>query len=459
MTTVTPELQEQLARFIAEHPSTDAYANVDHPGYSRNFDVHRWSICPEIKALTSDLYKLTGKAPRVSDRRCERTLRVILINLYVNHRADPGLWTAYSRRQKDYAARSRYKSLFLELKPLTHAIDKLGELGFLDLVAGFNDRRNPQNSRRSRMRPTKKLASIFDNLGPVKTYRQPDRELIILRDENGRNKEYGWSAGKSRDKPEVTGMRKRLIKVNELLAKTKIRCPLVAEEVAKINRKQRGEGEPELDPDIQTLHRVFNGTFKRGGRFYGGWWEVTPKEARQRIKINDEDVVERDFKAMHPTMLYLHETGQPPAGDPYVLPLYAGESIMRSIVKFCFLILINAKTRESAKGAIRKKALDSDKLSDKAKDRLDMLDLDDVFQHIDEAHPKIAKYIGSGKGIELQYWDSKIADKVLSTLADKDIPCLPVHDSFIVQRRYKGELDEAMREAFYSDWKVYPEID
>ena len=448
-----------MARFIADHPSTEALANVDHPDNSRRFDVHRWSDYPEIKALTSDLYKLTGKVDGASDRRCERTLRVILINLFVNHRADPGLWTAYSRRQKDYAARSRYKSLFLELKPLTHAVDKLGELGFLELVAGVNDRKNPQNSRSSRMRPTEKLASLFDNLGPMKTYRQPDRELIILRDKNGKNIEYGESAGKKQDKPVVIGMRNRLRKVNELLAKTKIICSLSAEEIAKINRKQRDEKEPELDPHTQTLHRVFNENFQRGGRFYGGWWEVAPKEARQRIKINDEDVVERDYKALHPTLLYLHETGKPPAGDPYVLPPYAGESIMRAIVKFCFLILINAETRESAKGAIRAKALDSDKLSDRAKDRLDMLDLDDVFQHIDEAHPKIAKYIGSGKGIELQWCDSVIADKVLSALADKGIPCLPVHDSFIVQQQYKDELEEAMREAFHSEWGAYPEID
>ncbi|MBU1001715.1 MAG: hypothetical protein KKE73_04260 [Proteobacteria bacterium] len=458
MSTITHEIQEELARFIAEHPSDTGVIN-DHPGYSRVFDVHRWSDYPEIKALTSDFYKLTGKVDRVSDSRCERTLRVILINLFVNHKADPGLWTAYSRRQKDYAARSRYKCMFIELKPMTHAVDELVKLGFLDHFIGNNDKAHPESNRSSRMRPTEKLTSLFDKLGPIKTYRQPDRELISLRDENGKNKEYGKSAGKKQDSTKVIGMRNHLRKINELLAKTKISCPLTTEEIAKINRKHRDSGDPELDTDLQTLHRVFNVNFERGGRFYGGWWEVAPKEARQRIKINGEETVERDYKAMHPTMLYLHETGKPPAGDPYVLPSYAGESIMRTIVKFCFLILLNAKTREKAKGAIRKKSRDNDKLSDKAKDRLNMLDLDDVFQCIDDAHPKIAKYIGSGMGTKLQYWDSKVADKVLSSLVDKGIPCLPVHDSFIVQKQHEDDLVEAMREAFYTEWGAYPVID
>lgn len=44
--------------------------------------------------------------------------------------------------------------------------------------------------------------------------------------------------------------------------------------------------------------------------------------------------------------------------------------------------------------------------------------------------------------------DSQIADNVLHYFTKKDIPCLCVHDSFIVPVKYKDELENVMKEEY-----------
>jgi hypothetical protein len=43
--------------------------------------------------------------------------------------------------------------------------------------------------------------------------------------------------------------------------------------------------------------------WKRGGRFYRGWWQQIDKEDRCKIYINDKPTLEVDFKAFHPNLL------------------------------------------------------------------------------------------------------------------------------------------------------------
>jgi hypothetical protein len=52
-------------------------------------------------------------------------------------------------------------------------------------------------------------------------------------------------------------------------------------------------------------------------------------------------------------------------------------------------------------------------------------------------HILISKYFGSGIGIKLQNYDAKIAVNVVSHFTAKGVPCLPIHDSFIIDKRYK----------------------
>jgi hypothetical protein len=68
-----------------------------------------------------------------------------------------------------------------------------------------------------------------------------------------------------------------------------------------------------------------------------------------------------------------------------------------------------------------------------------------------EAHAPVADYFFKGIGNSLQFTDSCIAEKVMLEFAQRDIPVLPVHDSFVVNRHFEasGDLEEVMRKAYF----------
>jgi hypothetical protein len=71
---------------------------------------------------------------------------------------------------------------------------------------------------------------------------------------------------------------------------------------------------------------------------------------------------------------------------------------------------------------------------------------DVLIERIKAKHEPIARHFFTGIGLRLQYRDAGIAEKVMMHFARQGIPCLCIHDSFIVHRRYAGELEHVMRE-------------
>jgi len=67
-----------------------------------------------------------------------------------------------------------------------------------------------------------------------------------------------------------------------------------------------------------TLRRIFSrGSLKKGGRFYGGWWENIPSKFRPYLTINGFATGEVDFSELHPRLLYLLNNQPVPTGDLY----------------------------------------------------------------------------------------------------------------------------------------------
>ena len=62
-----------------------------------------------------------------------------------------------------------------------------------------------------------------------------------------------------------------------------------------------------LDLDV-SMHRVFSGSFAKGGRYYGSDVQRLPKDLRGRVVIDGEPTVELGYDAMHPRMLYHMES-------------------------------------------------------------------------------------------------------------------------------------------------------
>ena len=190
------------------------------------------------------------------------------------------------------------------------------------------------------------------------------------------------------------------------------------------------------------------------------------KELRSDIMINGEPVIEIDFTAMHVSLLQAKVNEKPrpnlteikekkakkvlsPAemlaitpdvnirkpldaqNDPYTLkksvfPNKIGFD-QRKAVKQLVLMAINANSRESAFLAFRKKQAHGDPLK-----KLKNNELSQLLEAFIDKNPTLEPFLGTGKGLELMYLDSRIAEIIIEQLTDKNIPVLCIHDSFIV---------------------------
>ena len=99
----------------------------------------------------------------------------------------------------------------------------------------------------------------------------------------------------------------------------------------------------------EQLHRVFNdGSFSRGGRFYGALHLSLPRDLRPFILIDGQPTVELDYSGLHINMLY-HMAGIDYLDDPY--SACEGKAL-RKVYKAVGLIAINAENDKKAYGAI-----------------------------------------------------------------------------------------------------------
>ena len=72
----------------------------------------------------------------------------------------------------------------------------------------------------------------------------------------------------------------------------------------------------------------------------------------------------------------------------------------------------------------------------------------ELRQLILDKHERIKDSFFCGMGNRLQFRDSLLAEQIMLHFARRDIPVLPVHDSFIIIRGLYSELVEAMRNEF-----------
>jgi len=192
----------------------------------------------------------------------------------------------------------------------------------------------------------------------------------------------------------------------------------------------------------QTIRRIFNSTsFDIGGRFYGGWWQNIPSAYRAFITIDGKRTVEFDYGSLHPTILYAQK-GLTLCDKAYDIGIGRGDE-HKDVIKQLFNAMVQMKEPQDRppRGV---------KFRQTGKTWKQLRDL------ILEKHEPIRDKFFCGLGNRLQFYDSQIAERVMLHFAKRDIPVLPVHDSFIMHHAYGeelGELEEAMRRAFYEHFK------
>ena len=163
------------------------------------------------------------------------------------------------------------------------------------------------------------------------------------------------------------------------------------------------------------------------------------KAARNQVLMNGEPVVEIDYKTLHPAILYA-EAGAPLPNDCYEIPGWPRE--LRPLIKVALLIMINAKTKSTARFAIAHHQTMTAVCVAGSQEALATADR--LMSDIRRVHKPISGAFHSDAGARLMRMDSDIAEAVMLTMLAQGVLVLCVHDSFLVPVSKAGMLEEAM---------------
>ncbi len=422
--------------------------------FSREIDVHTWSDYPEVNHIVDEIYEthFLGGNPKIQKKH----IKVIILDLYVAWLSNPQLKIAYSRNHNDYVARTRYNELHIS-KLTIEITDTLEQAKLIWIEPGYHvrDGNAPEgykNGRLARMWPDEKLIEYFNSLKMTffDVWPHDDRLAVILskpdteaRDEKRKIKiEYEPT-------PETERMEAMLKKYNDLIRVTLIDIPLNADGVVR-PRRGKSKSMIVINAKPNFIKRSFTrGSFEYDGRFYGGWWQHCDKEERPKIFINDKPTNEIDFCGLHTVMLYAEEGlnyWEVVGEDPYKIPkvdFLKTDEYSRKIAKSLMFMAINAEDEVAAYRAFRGRCetgTPEKKFTDK--------ELRNVYQALREKHHRIAHRLNTDAGIKLMHKDSQITEFILEHFTNKEVPVLPVHDSYIIQDGFEDELTEVMCDAF-----------
>jgi hypothetical protein len=214
----------------------------------------------------------------------------------------------------------------------------------------------------------------------------------------------------------------------------------------KRSLKEFGISQLDFVIDKKKLYRVFNKKrFNLGGRFYGALHTNLPKELRANIFINEEPTVELDYSAHHVRIPY-HLAKIEYQEDPYRnVCKDRSDDKEREMMKHIFLMVENTRSRVGAIFAIKENAKPWYKHYIGS---LDYANISAVLGRIEEEHSSISNCFYKEMGRKYQFIDSEIAEAILLRMTKSGIPCLPVHDSFIVPEKYQEQLYQAMTEEY-----------
>lgn len=405
----------------------DVYVNSKFSTLNDKILMLRDDINKECKFEKDKLRKLTHK---------------FVVNLYLGNLYGDK-WVVLPRGKGHYSKEQRLGKIHLDYEMTMHTINKLVELGYIESKNGMYNREHPELSFCHRMRATEKLKHMFYGMPISDVYLEQGFETIIKRDENKELVNY-------KETRMVRDMREQVHTINKLLEKNDIGLSMTADKLNELNIQRVMEGKPRISLFRKFLVRVFcRNRWKCGGRFYGGFWQNIPKEFRHLITINGKETVELDFDCLHPQMLYAEATGKLCEADIYSLGgRYQKGSVIRDIIKFAFLVMINAADEDSCEFKIDEAILKARKNRPEELANHKNLNAEIVMKKILEAHPALEANLCSDAGVRLQYKDSKIALGILLTLAKEKIVALPIHDSFIVQARHEERLRQVMVDEF-----------
>lgn len=374
-----------------------------------------------------------------STRRGEDLAKASIIAGAVVERLGANRRISYSRRADWYAAAPRYTGMAYSRRLVCGLIDSLegtGRIWHAKAEPGAHLKRVPMQSA---FWASDKLVELVGDM-PIR-HVGPKVPVVIRREE-----------GSFLDIPDTERAR-RIVReteaVNEYLRGIRVGVDPKADPAdwergpyAWKARKVRPSGKitwATVVPTDPMVVRIFSRErFDYNGRCYG-FWQNLPKARRAELMINGELIIEPDFSALHPTLLYAME-GIALAHDPYVADLRRWS---RSDGKLALNVAINAPTRRAAVEALlAKREEEADDGSPKWKHGRRQTGA--LIDALIERNRPIARHIGSDAGIRLMGIDSRMCLDVMKRCRKDGVSVLPVHDSFMVGRSKEGVVKAHM---------------
>ncbi|MBM1170099.1 hypothetical protein [Microvirga arabica] len=396
----------------------------------------------EASVIAAGLPLPDGKQPRKAQIKAYAAVIASALVAF-----DAGLIVSYSRNRDHYASRAWYDGQsYTYACVVKGAVDPLLKDGYLGgWTAGGGE--NWTRGEQSRIWAMGKLLRAFDG---VQIRRKPEiRSVIRMRDKDKELVPFKRTGA-------VIGMEKEIRSINVFLRGITVELPgmeptrhgqWVFEKRVFRNLRWETITSVVAPTEYPQLYRSFSrSSFTKGGRLYG-YWQNVPRTWRKKLLINGEPTVELDFVALHPAILYAQRGAPMPKGfDPYRVP-----GLERRDCKAALNTAINAATIPETVGSLlsRWKSDDPRKWWRHRKPETEV-----ILQAVVDHNPVIADAIGSDAGIDLMYLDSRIAIRVLKACMKANIPCLPVHDSFICPVRFEAELKAIMQAAFCAEIRV-----
>ena len=341
-----------------------------------------------------------------------------------------------------------YESAIFDPKTNTGALESLIDGGFLRETkrGNYNRGGDLSKSKITQYTATKKLLEYCKDVQDQSLFiPKPDTETIILKAPVPNESDQVEKALREYpDTPSSNQMCEYLKLINQNMLShwydlyvADDTYVLMQKEIAtrRARNKQDKDKLQPLNLSKRTLRRVFGrGSFERGGRFYGGWWQNIPSAYRSVISINGKPTIEMDYSQYHPNIFYnLH---QAVLGNEDAYDRILGRE-HRDLSKQIFNACLNAskELKRPPKGM---------KISHTGK----------TWKYIKRclftAHPQIKEAFFTDQGMKLQYRDSQMAEQVMLAFAKAQKPILPVHDSFLVLIDDKELLLEEMQSAYTS---------
>ena len=392
----------------------------------------------QLETAAEDLLKRIYK--HAKPEREQRTkhllqLKILILNFVEASQTDEG-FMALSFAAGNYSGDISYRVLVKRL------VEPLISMGWLRLYKGYHSKDSSRESRISRVRLNNPLCDWLAEIAidPDDIDYKAPQNCLVLKDT--KKKVIKVPAEMKHRALELEASTHR---INANLERTFTNLFIDEYELEDLNTRMSNKADEEpvqqfkFDPTNRYLKRIFNNnSLEQGGRFYGAWWQSIPKEYRTLISLDGEYTVEMDYSSIHIHLLYAELQQACSMEDHYVFGKLTKD--FRPITKTIVMIMINAKTEDSALTAIKKQGLFDGGYPKGVNS------LEEYLEEIHLYHQPIEQYFSSGMGVKLQYKDSQIAEGVMLEMLPEI--CLPVHDSFIVKETLKERLEEVMNEQF-----------